>query len=109
MAQNSPESHEKAVEESTRRIAFFGTPFGGSVKAKWGDVVRKVFGLWNETNHELLRDLQEDCSKLANLRDEFAGWLRQREVNKETEVKIICYLEEKSTGSVGEVGRPITV
>jgi len=109
MAHNSSEGPEKAVEESTRRIAFFGTPFSGSVKAKWGDVVRKVFGLWNETNHELLRDLQEDCSKLANLRDEFSGWLRQREVDEETKVKIICYAEEKSTGSVGEVRKTIII
>jgi len=91
------------VEESTRRIAFFGTPFKGSVKAKWGDVVRKVFGLWHETNHELLHDVQEDCSKLANLRDAFPEWLLQRKGDEETKVEIICYAEEKSTGSAGKV------
>lgn len=107
MARDSSETPEKAVEESTRRIAFFVTPFKGSVTAKWGDVVRQVFSLWNETNHELLRDLQEDCSKLANLRDEFPGWLRQREVDKETKVQIICYAEAKSTGSVDRVRETI--
>lgn len=102
-AHDSANSSTKAVEESARRIAFFGTPFKGSVKAKWGDVVRKIFGLWHETNHKLLHDLQEDCLKLADLRDEFPEWFRQRAGEKETQVEIICYAEEKSTGSVGKV------
>ncbi|KAJ5726648.1 uncharacterized protein N7483_008005 [Penicillium malachiteum] len=48
-------------------IVLLGTPFGGSVLAKWGDLIRKVFETVQKTDAGTLKSLKLDSQELKDL------------------------------------------
>lgn len=84
------------VAEQTKRIAFLGTPFQGSDKAKWAETIAAKLdklGL-KKANKELLKHLENDSVKLKTLGEGFPQWLRRREGDPATRVGIVCFAEE---------------
>ena len=102
-ARNDLDESYNAVEKSTRRIAFLGTPFQGSAKAGWASLGTKLARMLGETNQKLLDDLKQGCPELATLADEFQCWLGNRDGVKAPKVEITCFKEALTTGSIGMV------
>lgn len=103
-AHKSVEKPDRAVEESTRRVSFLGTPFEGSDIAAWAQLGRRFFSLFQDTNAAILEELKKpESHQLSTITDDFASWLRGREGETSTKVEIVCIAEEKVTGSLGKV------
>ncbi|SPO01018.1 uncharacterized protein DNG_03766 [Cephalotrichum gorgonifer] len=49
-----------AIRDSTRGVIFFGTPHSGSDMANWGELLRRIAGIFAVTNSTLLAALNPD-------------------------------------------------
>ncbi len=87
-ADKRPEEHTREVSECTKRIAFLGTPFQGSDKAKWADFGRSFVSFFASTSSELLKGIEIKSDSLVALKDSFHLWLPSHKVD------IFCFWEE---------------
>ncbi|CZR60232.1 uncharacterized protein PAC_10128 [Phialocephala subalpina] len=64
----------QAIRTSTRGVIFFATPHSGSDLADWGELLRRIAGVFKVTNSPLLAALnaQKDNGQLEQLRDDFS-------------------------------------
>ncbi|RYP41795.1 hypothetical protein DL767_000811 [Monosporascus sp. MG133] len=69
----------KTIRDSTRGVIFFGTPHSGSDMANWGELLRRVAGIFAVTNSTLLAALnsENDNGQLEELRKNFSRMLGQ--------------------------------
>ncbi|RYP65838.1 hypothetical protein DL770_008915 [Monosporascus sp. CRB-9-2] len=67
----------KTIRDSTRGIIFFGTPHSGSDMANWGELLRRIAGIFAVTNSTLLAALnsENDNGQLEELRKNFSRML----------------------------------
>ena len=92
----------KSVGDCTRRIAFLGTPHGGSNKAHWIESGRRFLSMFsNKTTGNLLKELEQGSDTLVKLGIAFPTWLSHRAGKPETEVKIGCFFEELGSSANG--------
>jgi hypothetical protein len=79
LAQDSSGAEEsfQAIRSSTRGVIFFATPHAGSDLADWGELIRRIAGIFTVTSSSLLAALnaQSDDGQLEKLRDDFAKML----------------------------------
>ena len=103
MASTSSSNSQISLVDETKGIAFLGTPFKGSTKAKWAEVAEKMYNLFpsGSSNKDLRGNLEVDSQKLATLGEEFPDLLRR---NKESSAKtsnssirIMCFFEQMPT------------
>lgn len=106
MAENSPEEHVREIGKHTRGIAFLGTPFEGSDKAKWADTGLRFLMLSKDTNDDIPTDSRENFNTLSDVGEAFPGLLRRRGESEEprSNIEVTCFCEEKRTKIVGLVG-----
>ncbi|RYP53732.1 hypothetical protein DL768_001332 [Monosporascus sp. mg162] len=69
----------KTIRDSTRGVIFFGTPHSGSDMANWGELLRRIAGIFAVTNSTLLAALnsENDNGQLEELRKNFSRMLGQ--------------------------------
>ena len=79
VSKDSPELYLQDVFNSTRGIAFMGTPHSGSWLAKWAKLPVKSLGLLRRTDANLLAILETDSEVLNRIQDNFLVMLRARE------------------------------
>ncbi|KAH8802290.1 hypothetical protein F5882DRAFT_514259 [Hyaloscypha sp. PMI_1271] len=76
LAQDSSgaEASFQTIRTSTRGVIFFATPHSGADLADWGELVRRIAGVFRVTNSPLLAALnaQSDNGQLEQLRDDFS-------------------------------------
>ncbi|PGH11272.1 hypothetical protein AJ79_05007, partial [Helicocarpus griseus UAMH5409] len=67
----------KAIRDSTKGVIFFGTPHSGSDMAKWGEMLRRIAGIFAVTNSTLLAalDSKHNNGQLEELSVNFAKML----------------------------------
>ena len=75
------------VRQSTRFIAFFGTPFYGSKQANFANIFTRLFSIVKQTNTSYLKDLDTKSA----IGSEFKQWLTETTVNK---IEIVSFFEE---------------
>ncbi|KAJ5814318.1 uncharacterized protein N7503_001068 [Penicillium pulvis] len=86
----------ETIARHVQGMIFFGTPFGGSNLAKWGDLIRRVFDAVKKTDRSTLKTLQADSNDLKLLRTEFPDVIRKRNAG-DNKVKIFFFFEELDT------------
>lgn len=86
-AKESLASDAHKVRQSTRFIAFFGTPFCGSKQANFANVVRGLVSIFKKTNESYIKDLKTTSA----IGSEFKQWLTETATNK---INIVCFFEE---------------
>lgn len=106
MAGNSPEEPVREIGKRTRGIAFLGTPFEGSDKAKWAETGLRFFLLFKDTNDAIPTDLREDSKKLSDVGEAFPDLLRRRRESEEprSKIEVTCFCEERRTKILGLAG-----
>lgn len=86
----------QSLVANTRGAMFFGTPFEGSEKARWGSIgvqLLKVLGLQHNGK---LKELEERSVALSNITDDFYKFLKIRD-RSDRPVEIACFFEEYPT------------
>lgn len=106
LAGNSPEEPVREIGKRTRGIAFLGTPFEGSDKAKWAETGLRFFLLFKDTNDAIPTDLREDSKKLSDVGEAFPDLLRRRRESEEprSKIEVTCFCEERRTKILGLAG-----
>ncbi|MCJ1270442.1 Serine active site containing protein 1 [Lobaria immixta] len=106
LAGNSPEEPVREIGKRTRGIAFLGTPFEGSDKAKWAETGLRFFLLFKDTNDAIPTDLREDSNKLSDVGEAFPDLLRRRRESEEprSKIEVTCFCEERRTKILGLAG-----
>ena len=106
MAEYSPEEHVREIGKHTRGIAFLGTPFEGSDKAKWAKTGSRFLRLFKDANSAILTDLTEESARLSDVGEAFTSLLRRRGESEEqgSKIEVTCFFEEKKTKTLGLVG-----
>jgi hypothetical protein len=82
----------KTLVDQTCGVMFLGTPFEGSTKSKPGETaLRFLSWLSLDTHKRDVEDLNKESEKLAEIRNDFLKFLRERE--RESPVSVTCYFE----------------
>ncbi|RYP70578.1 hypothetical protein DL771_005397 [Monosporascus sp. 5C6A] len=88
----------KTIRDSTRGVIFFGTPHSGSDMANWGELLRRIAGIFAVTNSTLLAALnsENDNGQLEELRKNFSRMLGQSSDGK---FRVFSFRETKPLGN----------
>lgn len=85
------------IVEKTIGVAFLGTPFEGSSKAKWGSRALKIIDWIGKTHKEDVKDLEERSEKLISINTAFQKFLKARDRSRlRAYVEVACFFEEYS-------------
>jgi protein SERAC1 len=84
------------IARNIKGMIFLGTPFGGSPKAKWGELVRRVWSVVKATDKNTLQTLKADSYDLKNLRDAFPDIIQKRNTLPER-IGIVFFYERLPT------------
>lgn len=80
----------------TAGLVFLGTPFGGSEKARWGNIGLAFAKIIGGGYNGKLRELDERSGKLININDSFYKYMKMRDTS-DSPIQTICFFEEKDT------------
>ena len=99
---------QNIISEQTEGVAFMGTPFEGSEQAKWASRGEKILDLLHlgKYNSQVLENLAPKSAKLANLGVDFPDWLGQRRKDPKTQIRIMCFFEDRPEPKVGLIVSP---
>ncbi|KAI9715747.1 MAG: hypothetical protein M1812_005745 [Candelaria pacifica] len=103
ICRGAAEKHLQDVLESTRAIAFMGTPHAGSDLAQWAKTLTGLANVLRKSNPEIVGVLKPGSETLANLQQEFHVMLDARQKNGKKPVKMFCFFEEIAVVGVGEI------
>ena len=99
---NGTDIFSTCIVERTIGVAFLGTPFEGSSKAKWGSRALKIIDWISTTHKEDIKDLEERSGKLISINTAFQKILKARDRSKSREfVEVACFFEEYSMYKAG--------
>ncbi|KAL8655797.1 MAG: hypothetical protein Q9226_002908 [Calogaya cf. arnoldii] len=87
-AQNGVKGSDRAIEEFAHVV----------------DFERRLLNLsTQDTNQELLKEIQDNSYQLKEISEKFPQWLRKRGGKKETSVGIVFFTGELATGKIGKI------
>ncbi|PVH92332.1 hypothetical protein DM02DRAFT_605500 [Periconia macrospinosa] len=86
----------RSIAQHIKGMIFLGTPFYGSKIAGWGEVVRRIFGLFQPTDQNTLKNLKLDSKELKDLRLGFPEVIRKRNQASD-KVAVVFFFEKKMT------------
>ncbi|KAK3896423.1 sesB-related regulatory [Staphylotrichum tortipilum] len=96
------EPHLHNILQSTRGIAFLGTPHHGSGLARWAELLSRSIGIIKQTNTQIVEVLKRDSEVLARIQDGFHTMVLAR--GKEGQrIEISCFFEELPLPGIGQV------
>lgn len=93
LSMNPPESHLRDLYQSTRAIAFMGTPHEGSTFADWAKMPASILGCMKSTNQKLLEVLRTNSEILDRLQDDFLHLIRRAALNAASAIDVTCFCE----------------
>ncbi|KAK0619529.1 hypothetical protein B0T14DRAFT_479768 [Immersiella caudata] len=97
------ERHLQNILQSTRGIAFLGTPHHGSALARWAEFLSRSIGLIKQTNTEIVAILRRESEVLARIQDGFHTMVMARREDGLQPIQISCFYEELPLPGVGHV------
>ena len=83
----------KVLANCVRYIAFFGTPFQGSNKAKWAQTIKTFCIFLEKSNNKVLEDLDKKSVRLVKLGKDFPSELKIRGQSPRNPLDIHCFYE----------------
>ncbi|KAL2168856.1 hypothetical protein VTG60DRAFT_6758 [Thermothelomyces hinnuleus] len=98
------ERHLQNILQSTRGIAFLGTPHHGSDLARWAERLSRQIGLIKQTNTKILEVLKQESEVLARIQDGFHTMVSARDKEGQGQIEITCFFEELPLPVIGQVG-----
>ncbi|UKZ79212.1 hypothetical protein TrVFT333_006962 [Trichoderma virens FT-333] len=101
-ARQRSERHIQDILQSTRGIAFLGTPHHGAGLAKWAERLSKSIGIITQTNSEIIEVLQRESEVLARIQDGFHNMVMARNTEGQP-IEISCFFEELPLQGIGQV------
>ncbi|KAK0639519.1 hypothetical protein B0T16DRAFT_497593 [Cercophora newfieldiana] len=102
-SQQRVEPHLVDILESTRSIAFLGTPHHGSGLARWAEKLSRHFQLMKQTNSNIVATLRRESEVLARIQDSFHTMILARNKDPQHNIDITCFFEELPLPVVGQV------
>jgi hypothetical protein len=102
MARERLEPHLHSILESTRAIAFLGTPHHGAGLARWAEMLSRYVGLIKQTNTKLLEALRRESEVFARIQGSFNTLARSKAAMGQP-MEITCFYEELPVVSLGLV------
>lgn len=100
-----PEKHLQDILQSTRGIAFLGTPHHGAGLARWAELLARHIGVVKQTNTEILTVLRRESEVLARIQDSFHTMVMARSTEGAGRIHITCFFEELPLPGIGQVSR----
>ncbi|KAK4118485.1 hypothetical protein N657DRAFT_583555 [Parathielavia appendiculata] len=97
-----PEEHLQNILQSTRGIAFLGTPHHGAGLARWAELLSRHIGLVKQTNTEIVAVLRRESEVLARIQDGFHTMVKARSREGQGQIDITCFFEELPLPGVGQ-------
>ena len=101
-ARTTERAHLKEVCDSTRAIAFMGTPHRGSSKASWGAMLASFLGYVKQDNKQIVETLEKEAPHLDELQKRFLNLLEFRKQQGDA-IDVTCFFEELPLAVVGTV------
>ncbi|KAK3307268.1 uncharacterized protein B0T15DRAFT_414325, partial [Chaetomium strumarium] len=98
-----PEKHLRNILQSTRAIAFLGTPHHGAGLARWAELLSRYVGLVKQTNTKIVAVLRQESEMLARIQDSFHTMVIARSKEGQRQINITCFFEELPLLGVGQV------
>ncbi|KAK4246934.1 hypothetical protein C7999DRAFT_41647 [Corynascus novoguineensis] len=98
-----PERHLQNILQSTRGIAFLGTPHHGSGLARWAELLSPHIGLFKQTDTEIVAVLQRESEVLAQIQEGFHTMVIARGDDGQGKIEITCFFEELPLRGIGQV------
>jgi protein SERAC1 len=92
---NGTDAASDALVQKVIGVAFLGTPFEGSSKAKWGIRGLRLLEWFSTTHKEDVKDLEERSARLISINEAFYKFLKARDRSTTGDyVEIACFFEE---------------
>jgi hypothetical protein len=101
MARLRPEPYLRAIQQSTRGIAFLGTPHQGSSLAKWYERWGRGLKHFRPTNLDIVSVLHRESEVLARIQSSFHAMLKARAAEALPPIEIACFYEELPLPGIG--------
>lgn len=105
-SKNSAELHLHQIELNTVGIIFLGVPHCGADLVAWATIGRRIVGILERTNKDILGVLDPDSEMLHLVENNFHINLRQR---KDNPIEITGFYEELAVKGIGEVRTQVLV
>jgi hypothetical protein len=102
MSRKRLEPHLQSILESTRGIAFLGTPHHGVDLAKWAELLCRFVGLIKATNPALVKVLRAESEVLARIKLSFDLVTRSRAAMGQP-IEITSFYETLPIRGIGQV------
>jgi hypothetical protein len=100
-----PEKHLQNILQSTRAIAFLGTPHHGAGLARWAELSSRYIGVIKQTNTEIVAVLRRESEVLARIQDSFHTMVMAHSKEGSGRIHITCFFEELPLPGVGQASR----
>ncbi|KAJ4303989.1 hypothetical protein N0V88_001593 [Collariella sp. IMI 366227] len=101
-ARDRTEPRFRNILDSTRGIAFMGTPHRGSGLAEWGKQLARTIGVVKQVNHEIIGVLKTESEVLAEIQDRFHTMVMARS-KEQIPIEISCFYEELPVIGIGAI------
>lgn len=102
LSRNHPEPRLRAIFESTKGLAFMGTPHDGSWTRDWANIRASDLGVLKSTNRSLLEILETDDEYLQSVQDRFGSLIQEKPTDGHG-LEITCFFEELPLPGVVEL------
>lgn len=93
LSSNNSEQHFQKVASCATAILFLGTPHHRAHAAHWAVFVARFTDVFNDTNREVFKVLQEDSPVLAAITHDFGQLMNRRQIAQSAVA--ITYFHEK--------------
>src|SRR6187551_4036545 len=94
MARQRTDQHIQSVLQSTRGIAFLGTPHYGAGLARWAELLFRSIGVIKQTNTKIVEVLRRESELLARIQDSFHTVVMAHTKEGLQPIEISCFYEE---------------
>lgn len=102
LSRNHPEPRLRSIFESTKGLAFMGTPHDGSWTRDWANIRASDLGVLKSTNRSLLEILETDDEYLQSVQDRFCALIQEKPTGGHS-LEITCFFEELPLPGVVEL------
>lgn len=98
IAKYDTDAQGQEVVDHTCGAIFLGTPFKGSEKAPWAELVRRSLKMFGDSNNQTIKDLDKRSEKLRAISNDFHLLLSRRLSSESLKpIQVACFFEEIET------------
>lgn len=101
LSRNHPEFHLRDIFDSTKGIAFLGTPHKGPWMARWAKLEASACGTFISTNKSLLDILGSNSDSLQSIQDRFLAMVQEMKESGRS-LEVTCFFEELPMPFIGK-------